>query len=94
MQTLQNPGIDEPYINLLEEIYSGPTATIVLHKKSDRIPIKKGVRQGNTISPMLFPTCLQEVFRILDWEELGIRVNGEYLSNHGIVLMSNSDYKH
>ncbi|MBS2634235.1 hypothetical protein KFY46_26320, partial [Salmonella enterica subsp. enterica serovar 1,4,[5],12:i:-] len=60
---------------------------------SYRIPIKKGVRQGDTISPMLFTACLQEVFRALDWEELGIRVNGEYLSNlrfaDDIALMSN-----
>uniref|UniRef100_A0A6G5AC50 Putative endonuclease-reverse transcriptase n=1 Tax=Rhipicephalus microplus TaxID=6941 RepID=A0A6G5AC50_RHIMP len=94
MQTLRNQGVDEIYINILEEIYRGSTATIVLYKESNRIPIKKGVRQVDTISPMLFTACLQEVFRSLDWEQLGIRVNGEYLSNlrfaDDIALLSNS----
>ena len=66
MQALRNQGIDEAYINIMEEIYSGSTATVVLHKESDRIPIKNGVRQGDTISTMLFAACLQEVFRVLD----------------------------
>ena len=93
MQTLRNQGVDEVYINILEEIYRGSTATIVLHKESNRIPIKKGVRQGDTISPMLFTACLQEVIRSLEWEQLGIRVNGEYLSNlrfaDDVALLSN-----
>lgn len=43
MQALQNQGIDEAYINILEEVNSRSTATTVLIKKSHRIPIKKGL---------------------------------------------------
>ncbi|MCL1440820.1 reverse transcriptase domain-containing protein, partial [Enterobacter hormaechei] len=43
---------------------------------------------------MLFSACLQEVFRTLVWEQVGVRVNGEYLSNlrfaDDIALLSNS----
>ncbi|KAK8757884.1 hypothetical protein V5799_004487 [Amblyomma americanum] len=43
---------------------------------------------------MLFTACLQEVFRGLNWEELGIRINGEYLNNlrfaDDIALLSHS----
>ena len=43
---------------------------------------------------MLFTACLEEVFKLLDWEGLGVRINGEYLSNlrfaDDIVLFSNN----
>lgn len=34
------------------------------------------------MSLMLVTACLQEVLRTLDWEEVGVRVNAEYLSNY------------
>lgn len=46
---------------------------------------------------MLFTICLAEVFKRLDREEKGIRIDGEYLSNlrfaDGILLVSNDDDK-
>ena len=81
MQALRNQGIEERYVKLLEDIYRGSTATIKLHKTSDKIPIKKGVRQGDTISPKLFTACLEEIFKKLNWEGRGIKVDGEYLNN-------------
>ncbi|KAK8769019.1 hypothetical protein V5799_014511 [Amblyomma americanum] len=43
---------------------------------------------------MLFTACLQEVFRGLNWELLGIRINEEYLNNlrfaDDIALLSHS----
>ena len=68
-------------MNILVNICKDSTATLVLHKKSSNLPIKKGVRQGDTTSPMLFTACLEEVFKLFDWEGLGVRINGEYLSN-------------
>ena len=44
---------------------------------SDKIPIQKGFRQGNTISPKLF----LEVFKNLEQEKFGIQINGEYPNN-------------
>lgn len=65
----------------------------MLHRKSDKIPIGKGFGQGNTMSPVLFTACLRNIFRELDWEELGIKANGEYLGNlqfaDAIALLSN-----
>ena len=94
IEALRNQGVQEAYVNILANIYKDSTATLVLHKKSRKLPIKKGVRQGDTISPMLFTACLEEVFKLLDWEGLGVRINGEYLSNlrfaDDIVLFSNN----
>lgn len=33
------------------------------------------------MSPTLFITCLEDIFRRLNWEEKGIKVYGEYLNN-------------
>lgn len=43
---------------------------------------------------MLYTPCLQEIFRTLDWEHVGLRVNSEYLSNlrfgDDVNLLSNT----
>ncbi len=94
MQALRQQGIDELYIKLLEDIYRDTTATIQLHKKSRKILISKGVRQGNTISPKLFTAWLEGILKKLEWNDFGFKIDGEYLNNlrfaDDIVLLSNS----
>ncbi len=58
MQALRQQGVDGLYTKVLEDIYRDSTATIQLHKKSRKIPVRKGVRQVNTIFPKLFTACL------------------------------------
>ena len=41
----------------------------------------RGVRQGDTISPKLFTATLESIFRRLNWENKGVKVDGEFLSN-------------
>ena len=43
--------------------------------------IKRGVRQGDTISPKLFTATLESIFRRLNWENKGVKIDGEFLSN-------------
>ena len=56
------------------------------------IPIQKGVRQGDNISPNLFSVISEEIFKNLEREEAGIQINGEYQNNlryvDDIVIMS------
>ena len=92
--SLRTQGISENLIELLEYIYVKGTATIKMHTETNKIKIKRGVRQGDTISPKLFSACLEEVFNKLDWDNKGIRIDGEYL-NHlrfadDIVLIAES----
>ena len=92
LQALRNQGVEELYVKLFKDIYTECTATLQLHRNSEKIPIRKGVRQGDTISPKLFTACLEEIFKKLNWENFGIRVNVEYLTNlrfaDDIVLLS------
>ena len=53
----------------------------MLHGESNEIPIRKGVRQGDTISPKLFTATLEDLFRNFDWSNRGVSINGNKLSN-------------
>ena len=55
--------------------------TVHLHKESEKIRIKRGVRQGDTISPKLFTATLESIFRRLNWETQGVKIDGKFLSN-------------
>ena len=96
MSSLYEQGINTNYIKLLKEANSGCTTDITLFDTPIRIPVTKGVKQGDTISPKLFTACLETVFRKLSWKS-GIDVNGEQL-NHlrfadDVVLIANNTRK-
>ena len=48
---------------------------------SEEIPILRGVRQGDPISPKVFTATIQGVFQNAQLEEKGINIDGEKLSN-------------
>ena len=51
LTSLQEQGIEDVYIEILKDIYTDSSVTVHLHKESEKIRIKRGVRQGDTISP-------------------------------------------
>ena len=62
LRLLKNQGIELPYIHLLKNIYTNYTSTVALNGKKTQFEIRKDVRQGDTISPKLFTSCLEEIF--------------------------------
>ena len=81
LTSLQEQGIEDVYIEILKDIYTDSSVTVHLHKESEKIRIKRGVRQGDTISPKLFTATLVSIFRRLNWEHKGVKIDGEFLSN-------------
>ena len=81
ISAIRNHGVSEAYIELLTNVYNNGYAEIRLDRVSPRFPIRRGVRQGYTISPKLFNAGLEEVFRRLQWDEVGLKVNGENISH-------------
>ena len=76
LNALISQNINKTYVETLKFIYSNATSTFKLHNNSNKVPIRKGVRQGDTISPKLFTAVLEDIFRNLNWEDKGINING------------------
>ena len=64
------------YIEILKDIYTDNSVTVHLHKESETIRIKRGVRQGDNISPKLFTVKLESILRRLNWENKSVKING------------------
>lgn len=94
LKALSNCRIDHRYTMLIKHIYENATASVRLQEDTDQFPIKRGVRQGDTISPKLFTALLEYMCKGVEWEEMGVNINGEKL-NHlrfadDIVLIADS----
>ena len=87
--------IDSRYSNLIKDIYEHATLHVKVEEDliTGRIPIKREVRQGDTISPKLFTLAMQNAFKNLTWKQNGINIDGQFLSHlrfaDDIVLISN-----
>lgn len=80
-QSLKEQGIQNAYINIIKNIYSESKARIRLESTGEAFPIDRGVRQGDPLSPKLFTAALEQMFRKLEWDHLGLNINGSRL-NH------------
>ncbi|KAH7699433.1 protein F43G9.7 [Aphelenchoides avenae] len=81
---LDEQGVDPRYVRLLEEANEGCTTDITLFDDPVRIPIRRGVRQGDTISPKLFTAALESTFRELNWEadgRAGVSIDGKRITH-------------
>lgn len=91
-EALLSQGVELDYIQVLKNIYDNNTSRVKLETTGPLIEIKRGVRQGDPISPTIFIAVLESVFRNLSWKKVGININGRYLSHFrfadDIVLLS------
>nr|CDJ83500.1 RNA-directed DNA polymerase (reverse transcriptase) domain containing protein [Haemonchus contortus] len=78
-EAVGNQGVPNQYIRMLRELYDNFTTRISPFYKEVIINVKSGVRQGDSISPKLFSTALENVMRHLEWEDLGVMIDGRYL---------------
>ena len=80
--SLRTAGINENYVQILEDIYTNASARIHIDNDvSKEIHIGRGVRQGDTLSPKIFTTTLEGVFRKIELEGKGLNIDGEELTD-------------
>lgn len=68
-EALALQGVHNKYIRLLKNIYENMKARVRTEKLGEHFHIKKGVRQGDPLSPKLFSATLEHVFRQLEWDD-------------------------
>jgi hypothetical protein len=63
-------GIEGMYLNIIKAIYDKPIANIILHgEKWKSFPLKTGMRQGYSLSPLLFNIVWEFLARAINQEE-------------------------
>lgn len=93
-ESLRSQNIEASYIKVLQCIYKNSSSRIRLETTGPAIPIKRGVRQGDPISPTIFISVLERVIGQLKWEKRGLNINNKYISHlrfaDDIVLLSDN----
>jgi hypothetical protein len=80
IKALRKLGIEGMYLNIIKAIYDKPTASIILNvEKLKPFPLKSGMRQGCSLSPLLFNIVLEFLARAIRQEEeiKGIQIGKE-----------------
>lgn len=96
LEILRKAGIDDRDIRIIKNLYWGQCAKVKIDNSlTGNIEIKKGVRQGCVLSPLLFNIYSEEIFRrALENAREGIKINGELINNiryadDTVILASN-----
>ena len=76
-RTLQTQGIRGKMHRILKLVYQTATGRIIIEKPGETFPVRKGVRQGDPLSPKMFSVVLEDIFLRCDFPDTaGIRVDG------------------
>ena len=93
MRALTEHQVPAVYVETIISIYESCTSQVRVDKDmSSMFEVRRGVRQGDTLSPNMFNSGLEQAFKSLDWQDKGININGERL-NHLRFADDISDYK-
>ena len=85
MQALRSKGLSDEYISLLTILYSGQKDTV---NHSSEFLIQKGVKQGDTLSAILFNCILDMAFDL--WRS-SLTTEGIFIA-HGLPRLTNIRY--
>ncbi len=96
LKALKSQGIQDQHIKIIKQINNNTTTQIKLFNRPIEINIERGVRQGDSISPNLFTSTLENILRQANFKEGdGITIDGEellYLAfADDIILFSNNE---
>ncbi|VDM62383.1 unnamed protein product [Angiostrongylus costaricensis] len=78
-KAVDSEGVPAQYLKNLRELYKNFTTKISPFYNVINIDVKRGLRQGNTISPKLFIATLQNILRTLEWDNMEVKVDDRQL---------------
>ncbi|VDP39176.1 unnamed protein product [Heligmosomoides polygyrus] len=78
VKVLLTYAVPTQYIRVLREQYSG-FATKISPFYNDVVDVKRGVRQGDSISPKPLSATFENVMCELEWEDVELKINGQQL---------------
>jgi hypothetical protein len=83
LEEMRRIAIHPKYIRMIGKIYSNSRAKVRTQKEGRLFRTKRGVRQGDPISPKLFTCVLEGIIRKMRWrrKRYGININGRRLTN-------------
>lgn len=91
---LEQQDVPNTYLNILKDIYLKSTSRVKLDQTGPAFSIRRGVKQGDPLSPKIFIAVLEQILRGLSWTRKGIHINDKTLSHlrfaDDIVLFSES----
>nr|XP_013189558.1 unnamed protein product [Amyelois transitella] len=79
--SLRNARVDHRYNQLIARVYQNAKMKVSIPQMTNPINIKRGVRQGDNLSPKLFTLVVEDVFKKLNWQKRGISISGARLTN-------------
>ncbi|KAE9414505.1 hypothetical protein Angca_006023, partial [Angiostrongylus cantonensis] len=79
METLDSQRVPTQYINILRGLYKNFTTEISPFYNDIKFDVKRGVRQDDTISPKLFTATPQNVMGTLEWDNMGVKIDGRQI---------------
>ncbi|EYC29498.1 hypothetical protein Y032_0006g3006 [Ancylostoma ceylanicum] len=81
LEALGNQNVPTQYIRIFRELYSNFTTRILPFYDDITIDVRRGARQGDTVSPKLVTATLEDAIRRLEWDHIGVRVDGRLLQH-------------
>lgn len=81
INALKRCQVDSRYINLITDSYKDCNMTIKINDTEVTIKQRRGIRQGDTLSPKLFIAALADATRCLNWEDKGLKINGRQVTH-------------
>ena len=88
-KALKSCGINHEYISLLKKFYKDQKASVQTDVESNMFEIKKGTKQGDPLSSLLFNTVLQSSLKEVTQRWQKKKGMGIYLSDHDHDCLTN-----